>query len=654
MGSRVRARESAYVLAAAIVFCPTVVCAAERHVRAGENLQSVIDAAQPGDVILLQAGATFRGNFVLPVKPGATYITIRSAAADSLLPPAGTRITPAYAPQLAKIESGNGDCALRTLAGAHHWRLMFLEFGPNNLGYGEIVRLGETSGQTSLSQVPYELDIDRVYVHGHPLYGQKRGIALNARAVTIRNSWISDMKAVGVDTQAIGGWNGPGQYVIENNYLEASGENILFGGADPSIPGLITADVTVRYNYISRPMSWRDPIIPSPKAVTASPAQGSLPAGTYAYRVIARRPVGIGSHGRSPSSIEVRLTIAGGGVRVSWAPVPDAVDYFVYGRRAGAPDRYWVVSTTSYTDTGEGGTATTLPADEGTTWTIKNLFELKNARRVLVEYNIFENNWKSGQAGYSILFTVRNQDGGCTWCVVADVTFQYNVVRNVGGGINILGHDDNYPSGQATNIRIRHNLMTNVTTTLGGSGWFLLLGEAPRDIFVDHNTVQNDGTTSVYAWGREPSGAPRQILGVQLTNNALRHGDYGINGDGFSFGTTTLAGYFPDLVMRSTWMAGGTASRYPAGNLFAGTFESGFVDAARGDYRAAPGGILAGAATDGTNIGADITTLLRGVSGVVAGMPPTGAVPTTPPPAPPPAPTPISLGAPGNVRMIVR
>ena len=653
MGSRVRARESAYVLAAAIVFCPTVVCGAERLVRAGENLQSVIDAAQPGDVILLQAGATFRGNFVLPAKPGTAYITIRSATADNLLPPAGTRITPAHAPYLAKIESGNGDCALRTLAGAHHWRLMLLEFGPNTLGYGEIVRLGETSSQTSLSQVPYEIEVDRVYVHGHPLYGQKRAIALNARAVAIRNSWISDIKAVGVDTQAIGGWNGPGQYVIENNYLEASGENILFGGADPSIPGLVTEDITVRYNYVSRPMSWRDPIIPSPKAVTASPAQGSLPAGTYAYRVIARRPVGIGSHGRSPSSIEVRLTIAGGGVRISWAPVPDAVDYFIYGRTAGAPDRYWVVSTTSYTDTGQGGTATTLPADEGTTWTIKNLFELKNARRVLVEYNIFENNWKSGQAGYSILFTVRNQDGGCTWCIVADVVFQYNVVRNVGGGINILGHDDNYPSQQVSNIRIRHNLLTKVTTALGGSGWFLLLGEAPRDILVDHNTVDNDGTTVMYAWSHSATDA-RQIRGMVFTNNALRHGEYGINGDGFSFGTTTLTGYFPDLVMRRNWLASGPASRYPADNFFSFAFESGFVDTARGDYRVAPNTLLVNAATDGTNLGADMTTLLRGISGVVAGVAPTGAVPTTPPPAPPPAPQPISLGAPGNVRMIVR
>ena len=50
------------------------------------------------------------------------------------------------------------------------------------------------------------------------------------------NSWISDCKAVGQDTQALGGYNGPGNYLIENNYLEAATENVLFGGADPPIP----------------------------------------------------------------------------------------------------------------------------------------------------------------------------------------------------------------------------------------------------------------------------------------------------------------------------------------------------------------------------------------------------------------------------------
>ena len=73
----------------------------------GNDLEA-IDRAVPGDTILLEAGATFSGNFVLRHKGASTeFITIQSDAADSLVPPAGVRITPAAAPFLAKLKSPN-------------------------------------------------------------------------------------------------------------------------------------------------------------------------------------------------------------------------------------------------------------------------------------------------------------------------------------------------------------------------------------------------------------------------------------------------------------------------------------------------------------------------------------------------------------------
>src|SRR5690349_17190573 len=104
--------------------------AATITVSAGGNLQAAIDAAQPGDTISLQAGATFTGSFYLPAKGGTAYITIRSSTPDSQLPAAGARITPAYAPLLAKIASGAGGSAIRSGAGSNYWRLQFLEFLP--------------------------------------------------------------------------------------------------------------------------------------------------------------------------------------------------------------------------------------------------------------------------------------------------------------------------------------------------------------------------------------------------------------------------------------------------------------------------------------------------------------------------------------------
>jgi hypothetical protein len=42
-----------------------------------------------------------------------------------------------------------------------------------------------------------------------------------------------------------------------NNYLEAAGENVLFGGTDPFIPNLVPSDITLQRNYVSKPLAWR-------------------------------------------------------------------------------------------------------------------------------------------------------------------------------------------------------------------------------------------------------------------------------------------------------------------------------------------------------------------------------------------------------------
>jgi hypothetical protein len=224
-------------------------------VNQGGDLQAAIDGAALGDLILLQAGATFTGNFTLPAKTGTGYITIRTNIADPV--PPGTRITPATAAGLSKIKSPNTYTALRTEPYAHHYVIQLIDFPANVSGYGEVISLGDgSSAQNSQAMVPYELYVDRVYVHGDSA-GQKRGIGLNSASTTIRDSYIANMWAVGQDSQAIAGWNGPGPYVITNNYLEAASENFLLGGADPAIADLIPSDITFTRNHLTKPLAWR-------------------------------------------------------------------------------------------------------------------------------------------------------------------------------------------------------------------------------------------------------------------------------------------------------------------------------------------------------------------------------------------------------------
>jgi hypothetical protein len=474
-------------------------------VPAGGDLQQAIDRARPGDTIHLLPGVTYTGNFILPTRSGTQFITIRTAPADAQ-PREGVRVQPTHAATLARIQSPNGQPALRTAPGAHHWRLQLLEFLPNASSNGDIIALGDGgTAQKDAAQVPQQLIVDRCYIHGDPDRGQKRGIALNSGTTTISNSYIADIKLKGQDSQAIAGWNGPGPYTIENNYLEGAGENFLLGGADPAIQGLVTEDVTFRRNHVAKPLAWRN--------------QG---------------------------------------------------------------------------------------------WQIKNLFELKSARRVLVEGNLMEHSWLQAQVGYAILLTPRNQDGGAPWAAVENITIRRNVIRHAGGAIQITGADTTHPSGSGASraILVSDNLLYGIDSRIwGGNGAFLLIGDGPSDIVVTHNTVRQDGNI-IMAYGGSKQD-PMEIRGFQFRDNLVNHNLYGVHGADRAPGGDTLRTFFPDSVFQNNGIGGGESNGYPAGNAFVGEqeFESQFIDARGGDFRLKAGSRFKGAASDRKDLGADFAAL---------------------------------------------
>jgi hypothetical protein len=461
------------------------------------DLYAALTNAQHGDVIELQPGATYIGNFTLPAKGGGDdFITIRTGGPDTV--PANARVSPAVAASFAKLRSPNAQPVLQTAPGAHHWRLMLLELQANAGGDGNILQLGDgSSAQSSLAQVPHDLVIDRVYIHGDPTNGQKRCIALNSAATTVTASYISDCKRVGQDAQAIAGWNGPGPFTISNNYLEGSSENVLFGGADPAIPGLVPSDVHITGNLISKPVGWRTQ-----------------------------------------------------------------------------------------------------------NWQVKNLLELKNARRVTIDHNVIENSWVAAQVGFAILLTVRNQDGNCPWCSVDSVVFEQNIVQHAAAGVQILGTDDTHPSQQERSLTIRNNLFADIdSSNWGGNGYCFLIVGGPRDLTIDHNTIIQEHASGIV----QVDGPP--VIGFSFTNNLARHNTYGFKGTSRATGNDTISAFFPASQIRDNVMADGDSSLYPAGNRFPSSadFRAQFVGYASGDYRLVAGSSWRRAGTDGLDLGAAMT-----------------------------------------------
>jgi hypothetical protein len=246
-------------------------------------------------------------------------------------------------------------------------------------------------------------------------------------------------------------------------------------------------------------------------------------------------------------------------------------------------------------------------------WQIKNLLELKNARRVLIEHNVFENNWLGAQAGYAIVITPRGEHGAAAWAVVEDVTFRLNIVRHVAAAINILGHDDGGPSGLARLIQISQNLFYDVNgRNWGGNGFFLLVGDGPSDIAIDHNTVVQSGNL-IEAYGKE-RGAPVPIERFVFRDNIAMHNSFGVHGASRGTGNDTLQAYFPGAVFENNVIAGGRASSYPAGNFFPSVNElrDQFVSIAEDDYRLKQDSRYRRSASDGESLGAPIEQIAAG------------------------------------------
>src|SRR5712692_5659597 len=247
-------------------------------VNAGGDLQSALNNAHCGDVIELQAGATFSGKFLVPAKNCDInhWIIVRTSAPDSALPAEGQRATPCYAgvaslpgrPQyscanprnvMAKVQiqtQGNGP--FQFASGANHYRFIGLE----------ITRPTGTPGPAGLITISGQggtvdhLVVDRSWLHGALQDETHVGVNVNGMTnVAVVDSYFSDFHCISrsgacTDAHAVAGGvsdTQEGPFKIQNNFLEASGEAVMFGGGAST---LTPTDIQILNNHFWKPWQW--------------------------------------------------------------------------------------------------------------------------------------------------------------------------------------------------------------------------------------------------------------------------------------------------------------------------------------------------------------------------------------------------------------
>ena len=237
------------------------------------------------------------------------------------------------------------------------------------------------------------------------------------------------------------------------------------------------------------------------------------------------------------------------------------------------------------------------PSYAGKKWTVKNIFELKNARRVTIDRNIFENNWVDAQPGSGILFTVRNDGGGAPWATIEDVTFTNNIVKNTPSALNLLGTDELKPSGRAKKILISNNLFIGVSNT------FLTMSGYPNVTIQNNTHIQNGNIMILHG---EPS--PDFVYENNITVRSAR--GYGVKGDNSGEGNVAMKDYLPSATFKNNVIAGANPSQYPANNFFPSSLaEIGFTSIENFDFRLDPRSRFSKTSHKGAPLGVDFALL---------------------------------------------
>ena len=265
---------------------------------------------------------------------------------------------------------------------------------------------------------------------------------------------------------------------------------------------------------------------------------------------------------------------------------------------------------------------------------VKNLIELKNAQRVLLEGNILEYSWGGfTQHGESILVNGLNPaDNTLSAISVMDVTVRYNRTSHTGSVFSLANSGpNNLPVGR---FSIHDNIFDDVSSkyrngdTAGAfAGVYSYCPSttcANGNILVNHNTELITDPTKWFAVVGAVSGPipnwtyTNNIVSVNPGPAIINSGYPGCADDSIS-NSAKLVECFSPYSMHDNVLIGGTGP-WPIGNYLptspAAVGFTSYNNANGGNYKLLSTSRYHNAGTDGKDLGADIAAVNSHLSGV--------------------------------------
>jgi hypothetical protein len=391
------------------------------------EFQSALSSAVCGQEIVLDAGVSYIGNFWMPPKTCTGPILVRSTEIDQL--PAGKVPSRPQTAHMPHVSTPNGGAVLLdafTYNGSSAgtgvlWYWAGIELtAQTGVQFWDLIQFGGGEPPfATVDQLLHGIVFDRCMVHGNDQMSA-RGFAAEVAGppgFALINSRAYDFSNCCQDTQPVGACQQPGPYLISNNVLEATGENVMFGGC-PTYIG-VPSDITVTRNRFMKNLTWN-----------------------------------------------------------GW-----------------------------------------IPPNSSQPYDVKDEFEIKNGQRVLVDSNLFMDDYGEAQNEFIILNCGLAPDEEPQTCF--DITITNNVFAHgpqvfiAGGGANSLYAES------LQRVLVRNNVAYDINgTTYTGPGNFARVNYS-QDVTVDHNTSLNQPSDNIEAGVAFSDPPPSSNMGFTYTNNIV-------------------------------------------------------------------------------------------------------------------------------------